>query len=486
MNRDISLTDITDMERWQALQDHFGQVMGVAVRTIDKEGTLVNAADELMVRAAEILERDSKRLDFLQLKIRGLDAEPSPSQIEYVTLPLPPQDIAEAMQAGRKLLSDAATQLGYRIFSQSLHPVQSDPHPMCGTHINVSVQRTGGFMNVEELAAVHDYLWNYLPELIALSANSPIFQGSQTNIASNRISNSTVLKPNGSSRIQIPKRNAALVPMQYYGRMRYTLRLAGENVKKVITNPRGERLVDITPRGPLTNIGDDENSSLMTNRVEVRIFDIQQDLEDLLDLAYLLCVSALHAIYYLYTTGKITPDPNHRANIERAVFNGVNTHFIRDGSKEESLQESVTRWISETEKYQERLGVKIQKLPKIKTEFQQDELEVEITTRKIEELRQQGKVYAVVQLNKSRTITDQRGRKYGVSRGTQVQGKLSVDYKLTYQEEDNIVTNFQGIRMTNTLDVQGIKIPLDNKDRILVALSRSDYQSRSLFGGFGF
>ncbi|MFX0211014.1 MAG: hypothetical protein ACFFDT_33860, partial [Candidatus Hodarchaeota archaeon] len=83
------------------------------------------------------------------------------------------------------------------------------------------------------------------------------------------------------------------------------------------------------------------------------------------------------------------------------------------------------------------------------------------------ELRQQGRVYAVVQLNKSRTITDQRGRKYGISRGTQVQGKLSADFRLTYQEKDNIVTNFQGITVTNTLDVQGLRIPLDNNDRIL-------------------
>ncbi|MFX1505938.1 MAG: glutamate-cysteine ligase family protein [Promethearchaeota archaeon] len=452
---------------------------------ITKDGTLVNAADELMVRAAEILERDSNRLDFLQLKIRGLDAEPSPSQIEYVTLPLPPKDIAEAMKAGRRLLADAATQLGYRILSQSLHPIQSDPNPMCGTHINVSAQ-TGGLMQAEELAAVHDYLWNYLPELIALSANSPIFQGSQTNIASNRISNSTVLKPNGLSRIQIPKRNVALVPMQYYGRMRYTLRLAGENVKKVITNPRGERLVDITPRGPLTNIGDDEDSALTTNRVEVRIFDVQQDFDHLLDIVYLCCASALHAIY-LYTTGEIILDSHHTANVERAVYNGANARFIRDTSKvEESLQESVTRWVNDTKKYQEMLGTKIQKLPTIRTGYRQGELEVEVATREIEELRQQGRVYAVVQLNKSRTITGPGGRKYGISRGTQVQGKLSVDFQLTYQEEENIVTNFQGIKISNTLDVQGIRIPLDKKDRILVALSRSDYLSRSLFGGFGF
>ena len=451
---------------------------------INKDGTLINAADELMVRAAEILERDSNRLDFLQLKIRGLDAEPSPSQIEYVTLPLPPKDIAEAMKAGRKLLADTATQLGYRILSQSLHPIQSDPNPMCGTHINVSAQ-TGGLMNAEELAAVHDYLWNYLPELIALSANSPIFQGNLTNIASNRISNSTVLKPNGRSRIQIPKREAALVPMQYYGRMRYTLRLAGERVKKVITNPRGERLVDITPRGPLTNIGDDEDSALTTNRVEVRVFDVQQDFDYLLDIVYLCCVSALHAIY-LYTTGEIIPDPNHTANVERAVFNGVNAHFIRNGSREESLRESITRWINNTEKYQEMLGIKIRNLPNIKIDFRQGELEVEFATRKIEELRQQGRVYAVVQLNKSRTITGPRGRKYGISRGTQVQGKLSADFRLAYQEKDNIVTSFQGITVTNTLDVQGLRIPLDNNDRILDALSRSDYLSRSLFGGFRF
>ena len=140
----------------------------------------------------------------------------------------------------------------------------------------------------------------------------------------------------------------------------------------------------------------------------------------------------------------------------------------------------------ETEKYQDMLGVKIQFLPKRISVYDQAELEADFKTRRIEELRQQGKIYAVVQLNKSRTITDKRGRRYDVSRGTQVQGILSVDYELTYQEKDGIVTNFDGIRITNTLDVQGIKIPLVKKDRILTTLSRSDYLSRSLFGGFGF
>ncbi|MFX0170729.1 MAG: glutamate-cysteine ligase family protein [Candidatus Hodarchaeota archaeon] len=451
---------------------------------VNKDGTLVNGADDCMVQAAELLEHDNKRLDFLQLKIRGLDAEPSPAQIEYVTVPLTPNELEDAVVAGRKLLADASQRIELKILSQSMHPIQSDPHPMSGTHINVSVQRKGGFMNAEDLAAVHDYLWNYLPELIALSANSPIFQGTRTNIASNRISNSTVLKPNGSSRIQIPKATAALVPMQYYGQMRYTLRLAGENVKKVITNSRGDRLVDITPRGPLTNIGDDEDSSLMTNRVEVRIFDVQQDYKDLLDFAYLCCASALHAIYQL-KTGEITHDLFHKENVERAILNGTNSFFIRDKSREESMTESISRWVRETNKYYEVLGVKLHSLPKI-TEHKQEELSIDYTTSKIEQLRQQGKIFAVVELNKSRTITDKRGRRYDISRGTQVQGILSTDYNLTYLENNNIVTNFQGIKIINTLDVQGLKIPLDVNDRIIAALSRSEYLNRRLFGGFGF
>jgi hypothetical protein len=55
---------------------------------VNEDGTLANSAEDMMVRAAEILERDNSRLNNLQLKIRGLDAEPSLSQIEYVTLSL--------------------------------------------------------------------------------------------------------------------------------------------------------------------------------------------------------------------------------------------------------------------------------------------------------------------------------------------------------------------------------------------------------------
>ncbi|MFW9783936.1 MAG: hypothetical protein ACFFFB_16745, partial [Candidatus Heimdallarchaeota archaeon] len=129
---------------------------------INKNGNLTEVADDLMVKSAEILENDTNFLNSLQVKIRGLDAEPSPTQIEYVTLPLPPDSLKEAIIDGRKLLTDAAKKLGVKILSSSLHPIQSDPHPIAGTHINVSVQRKGSLMTPEEMKAVYNYLWNYL------------------------------------------------------------------------------------------------------------------------------------------------------------------------------------------------------------------------------------------------------------------------------------------------------------------------------------
>jgi hypothetical protein len=450
---------------------------------IHEDGTLVEAADDCMVRAAEILEKDPKRLEMLMTGIRGLDAEPALTQIEYVTLPLPPQRLQEAVTEGRRLLSDAAAQLGYKLLAQSLHPIQSDPNPIVGTHINVSIQHH--IMNVEELYAVHNYLWNYLPELIALSANSPVFQGSVSGIASQRVANSTVLKPNGSATIQTPKKVAALVPIQYYGRRRYTLRLGiPDNVKQVITNPRGERLVDITPRGPFTNIGDDKDSSLMTNRVEVRIFDVQHDTNRLLDLANLCCVSALHAIH-LYAQGGFKLDPHHRKNTEQAILYGTKAEFSRDDGERETLPASVKRWVDELRPYADILQIQLN--PNIaQFDRKQSELNIEYKTQSFEQLRQQGKIFVVAQLQRSRTITDRRGRRYGINRGTRIQGRLASDYSLTYTEDDLLVSGFKSILITNTLVVRGLQIPLEPKDRILVALDESEYMSRRLFGGFGF
>ncbi|MFX1310160.1 MAG: hypothetical protein ACFE8C_10720 [Promethearchaeota archaeon] len=457
---------------------------------INKNGRLAKVADDIMVKSAEILERDQKFLSSLQVKIRGLDAEPSPSQIEYVTLPLPPTSLQQAIKEGRKLLTEAAKQLGVKILAQSLHPVQSDPNPISGTHINVSVQKKGSLMTPEEMKVVYNYLWDYLPEIIGISANSHVYRGNWNNIASNRCVNSSVLKSNGFAVIQIPENRPALIPMRYYGRMRYKLKIGFEEdefSKKVITNNRGDRLVDITPRGPFTNISDDNDELPSRNRIEIRVIDVQYNAEDLLDLAYLCCVSAIHAIE-LQLTGEIIQDPYHTNNIEIAVANGTKAVFKRLNGTNESLETSISRWVEETKKFQDYLGINIKNLPdrKLQIDEFQKKLNIEYQTRKIEKMRQQGKTYVFMELVEPRLVTDQRGNRYKITAGTQVRGTLEARYNFTYEDVDGMVTNFNEIRVVNNLVVQNLRIPLRETDRVLRGQSESESLLDRLFGDFFF
>ncbi|MFX1380091.1 MAG: hypothetical protein ACFFA4_13470 [Promethearchaeota archaeon] len=457
---------------------------------INKNGRLARVADDIMVKSAEILEKDQNFLSSLQVRIRGLDAEPSPSQIEYVTLPLPPKSLEQAVKEGRKLLTEAANQIGVKILAQSLHPIQSDPHPIAGTHINVSVQKKGSLMIPEEIKVVYNYLWDYLPEIIGISANSYIYRGNWNNIASNRCANSTVLKSNGFASVHVPENRPALVPMRYYGQMRYKLKIGFEKdefSKKVITNERGDRLVDITPRGPFTNISDDNDELPSRNRIEVRIVDVQYNTEDLMDMAYLCCVSALHAIN-LQATGEIVQDPYHSNNVENAIANGTKAIFKRTNGSTESLETSISRWIKETKIYQDYLGIKIKNLPdmKLRIDQSQKELNIDYKTRKIEKLRQQGKTYVLMELVEPRIVSDRRGNRYKITGGTQVRGTLEASYSFSYEDINGMVTNFNGIQVVNNLVVQNLKIPLYENDRVLRGQSESESLVDRLFGDLFF
>lgn len=457
---------------------------------INEDGTLIEVADDLMEKVADLLGKDENLLERVKLKIRSLDPEPSPSQIEYVTLPLPPIELEDGVEMGRKLLTDAASELGVKIFAQSLHPIQSNPNPIVGTHINVSIHEKNYVMKPKELRAVYNYLWNYLPEIIAISANSPIYQGEKTGIACNRYVKSNVLKPNGPAKFDQPEKGPALVQMRYYGRLRYNLRIgSGEDefAKSVIANSRGARLVDISPRGPSTNIGDDKDDSPSRNRVEIRVIDVQQDIHDILDLAYLCCGSAYHALD-LNSTGQILVDPYHETNVENAVRNGPKATLKRKNNQTESIRESITRWVEEVKKYQKYLGVEIQKLPEEKLEREplQREISVNFRTKEIEKIRRRGKSYVEVRLGNSRIVSDNRGNKYKVKGGARVHGNLSSDYNLEYEEENGIVKTFNNISIINTLEVQGLEIPLEKDDKILNSLSETDYLARRLFSGLGF
>ena len=476
--RDISESIVQDYKVLCGIEEEF--------LIVDKKGTLVKAADDLMMNAAEILENDHGLLDSLRVKISGLDAEPNPAQIEYVTLPLELNLLKEGVESGRKLIMDAAEQEGLKILAQSLHPIQSDPHPICGTHINVSIQKQGSFMKPEHIQAVYNYLWNFLPEIIAISANSPIYQGNDNHIASNRYANSTVLKYNDPAEIKIPVHEPSLIPMRYYGRMRYKLKIGSgpdEFEKKIIANKKGDRLMDISPRGPFTNIGDDKDDSPARNRVEVRAIDIQYQLNKLLNMAHVCCVSALQAVY-MHEAGKILLDPYHKENIEMAVTDGIEASFIRENSTSETAKNSINNWVESTRLFQEILGI-----PPIEIDFEvkdkQPELQVNYRTKDIEMQRRKGAAQAIIQINRSRIVRAKNGRKYKINAGTKLQGTIGADYNLEYNQVKNCITTFDKIEIVNFLDVQGLKVPLEKEDRILRLFSRNDFLLNQLLGGFG-
>lgn len=446
---------------------------------LSKDGTLASLADDVMRQAAIILSRDSSRLRSLRLKIRALDPEPSRTQIEYVTLPVKLETLKECVSEGRRLLVDAARELGGKVLAQSIHPIQSDPNPLVGVHINISARKGGEntFMIPEEMLLVYNHLWKHLPELIALSANSPIYRGARNNIASNRIANSRVLETNPLGKLEIPEDRPQLVQARYYGRLRYSFRISTSTDKRrIITNPAGNRLVDITPRGPSTNIDQDQDESPIRNRIETRIFDVQPRIEALLDLTYIICGLTLEALG-LKDPKMIRTDPYHVENKQRAIQWGLDAVFIKNG-QQVSARESILDLLKRTQPYREALNLELTShLSNAEPEiWQKEDLNIRANTPRFEELRGRGKDILLIRTGSPRVAVDQRsGRQYRVKRGTRLMGRLSANFQLTYTEEAGLVVGFQDINIINTLEINGTSLPLQVEDKIEQALSEEEY-----------
>ncbi len=464
---------------------------------ISKDGTLVAAADQLMETAASLLNQDAERLERIMLKIRSLDPEPNLAQIEHVSLPIPLSEVPSAITEGRALLLDSAKSLGYKLFVQSLHPLESNPHPMCGTHINVSAKRIANeIMNPKEILAVYNHLWNHLPELIALSANTPIIQG-EKGAVSNRVLNSTVLKPNPFGKLQIPRHQPALVQNEYYGALRYSLKIGAlEKEPTIIANTTGHRLRDITPRGPSTNISDDKEDSFTRNRIETRIFDNQREPRRLVDLSRIVSGLAIEALCLLEKGSQIIENRAHAVNRERAILDGINATFLheKNGSVIEiPARERVLEMLNRTEMHRELLGAKLQtdlKNAKTEVEIKRPRLEVAYSNPEFERLRRSGKTVVSVRFGKVKNVSDIRSsKKYKISRGQTITGKLGIGLSLTFDESEatpGLVTDFKDVLMKNYLLVSSIRIPLNESDEIIAAISEEEYMRRQFFGADAF
>ena len=76
----------------------------------------------------------------------------------------------------------------------------------------------------------------------------------------------------------------------------------------------------------------------------------------------------------------------------------------------------------------------------------------------------------------------QTGKKYRISKGQKITGKLGIKLLLTYDEPTPyLVTDFKDVLMRNYISVQSIQIPLEESDEIIAALSEDEYMMRQFY-----
>ncbi|MET3936641.1 carboxylate-amine ligase [Arthrobacter sp. OAP107] len=173
-----------------------GRTLGV-----EEELLLVDpATGEALPRAGALLDLYVRPLQAASGPV--LTAEFQQEMIEVVTPPHATlSELAQDIVAGRSIAHQAAQDVGVRVAALGTSPLPADPHPVqlrrframteeygltareqltCGCHIHVSVE------SPEEGVAVLDRMRNWLPVLIALSANSPFWHGKDSGYASYR------------------------------------------------------------------------------------------------------------------------------------------------------------------------------------------------------------------------------------------------------------------------------------------------------------
>jgi len=462
---------------------------------INRRGSLAQAADDVMVEAADLLESDSSLLDACWEYILGLDPEPNRAQIEYITQPVPPDEVRDACETGRELIRKAASKLGLLVMLESMHPVESDPLPINGTHVNVAIRlKDKPYMTPSQVCAVYNYLWYHLPTIIAATANSPYCCGGKNLAASCRLLKSRVLKPNRHAKLKRPPKRPTLTQTQYYGRLRYKLRLRKDTEfeERVVAHPNGKRLVDITPRGPASNVTGDENESPDRNRVEVRAIDNQKSLDYLHDVVLLIVGLSIHGFYLHEKEGRTDyPDKNHRKNRELAIRAGIEAEFVQDG-RVVKAREALLELVGLVEDIVDEFGLSFRsQLRNGKAEIEsRPALRVE---RQFEELaRYEGKE-VVVQLGSDRVI-EIGGKRVRIPEGTRLVGKLTrvADYEYR-RDKLGLVKHIVKAKITAGVDrpvvvveregvvgrlPRGVRVPLKEGDRIV----QLEYVSRGIPG----
>ena len=442
--------------------------------TINSQGFMVPAAD-LIVRDI-IDDIVNKRIDISVLKklIYGIQWEPHPAQLEVVTQPLNYLLVEKTMKIIRSYLGEVAGRKNLMIYAGSVHPIQSNPFPINGTHISISaVPKRRKYMPRKFLVYVHNNIRHYLPELIALTANSPIMSGEYSGYASTRLLYSRVLRP---SRYAVIRRSkATIIPREKRATLKYAF-IFTRNKRyehKVVADRVGIRLLDITPRGPYTNIIEDYGSGPESSRVEIRFIDNPSTIDYLVDITYILLGIALEAIDHLRRGLKIADRKFLDENRIRAIKDGINASFIADDGEEAPAREYVIRMLENIEPYLDMLGVKLRTslrrgIPEIE-KFGKPKIETDHA--ELHRYLRQGKIFLKIRLSSNRSLITFSGTKESI-KNRDLFGLVFPQYKLEWISfERNVVSTFQKIHISYWMLTNRGYIKIHPDDTVVSAIT---------------
>lgn len=440
--------------------------------TVNNKGFIVPGAALIVNKIIDDIIMKKVDVSTLNKYMYGIQWEPHPAQLEIVTQPFNYLHIEKNMRAIYEYLDSAAKEKNIMIYLGSIHPIQSNPFPINGTHISISiVPKRRKAMPRKFLAYVHNNIRRYLPELITLTANSPVISGGYSGYVSSRLYYSRVLKP---SRYAIVKRSKmTIIPREKRALLKYAFVFTRDKryENKVIVNQIGMRLLELTPRGPHTNIIEDHDSSPESSRVEVRFIDNPSTLEYLADITYILIGIALEAVDMLRKNREIPDRALLSENRLRAIKDGIHAEFLNESGDPIPARESILEMLDNIKPYLDSLGIKL------KSSLQNGVPEIEkfgkpTIVSEYEDIHKylnQGKVFLKVRLASDRTLIDFSGTKETICPRT-IYGLVFPEYKLDWVTfSQAIISRFTRIHISYWMLTKNGYVKLHPDDKIISA-----------------
>jgi hypothetical protein len=347
-----------------------------------------------------------------------------------------------------------------------MHPIQSNPHPMNGTHINISFREEGMTRpSIELLNYTSNFLRNYIPEMIAITANTPIMNGIYNGYASNRLMNSKVLKENPYSEIVVQP--VRVVPPTMRSRFRYGVifEKIRRYIRRIEVNPQGDRLADLTVRGPVTNILEDMFKDPETTRIEIRFIDNQISIDYLNDAIILILGLVMEGIYRHQRGYKLRKRNGLSRLRWEAITNGIEG-LAEDGR---TFGERIQEIINKVDKYISRIGFEFKSpikngIPEAKI----NKIKIIDNNPELTRLSIEGRYWIKIKLSGERQITTTTGKTRKSTKDI-YNGVHIIQYEINFTHNRGILNKIKSIKKHHLLYTKEGYIKIHGDDKILEA-----------------